>query len=208
VKYPLKNKLNRQKGSITIEAALILPLVISCFVFGFSLMYTMFSHVKIQNHLNQLCVDLSYSSYVFHELGIVDKIQKVYQSEKEETLTYEELKEFVQITQPLLEHNPPNTTQLPSITSPFVQKNTSKSQIESVENLIRTITIWTEEYNTLLSLAKKMPSTIKTESLYYLTSQLGRAYFQDKLQAYCTQERIRTTIYIKHLELFFEKIPE
>lgn len=209
MKLPLKNNISEQKGSVTIEAALILPIIISVFVFCFSLMYMTFCHVKIQNHLNQLSVDLSYSSYALHELGILDRIQDVYCSNKSDSLSVTELSEFVQLIRPIIKEaeidvSKINSKQLLSIDK-VKQSNNSLSDIAKPANdLITSITTWGEAYDTLILISKKFPSTLKTESIYYLTSQLGRLYFQERLQSYCNQEHIDVQIEISHCELFLE----
>jgi len=197
------------KGSVTIEAALILPIIISVFVFGFSLMHMTFIHAKLQNHLNQLCIDTSYSSYILQELDILDRIQELYQSSKNDALTYEEMTDFIQGVKPIMQSlksssAPQQDNLWMNIAEPFAvtQKNgdTSFDALLFMERVSDSV----ETYQQMVELSDMIPSTIKTESIYFLTSQLGRNYFQTNLEEYCNLEKIDIDVSVTHCEMFFE----
>jgi len=196
-------------GSVTIEAALILPMIISVFVFGFSLMHMTFVHAKLQNHLNQLCIDTSYSSYILHELDILDRIQGLYQSSKDDALTYDEMTDFIQETKPLIQSmKATNVSQNNhlwlNINEPYDSSENYTDTSFDALLFIEMVSDSVESYQQMVELTEKLPATIKTESIYFLTSQLGRKYFQSKMEEYCNLEKINVTVSVTHCEMFFE----
>lgn len=187
----MKSILNRQltttQGSITIEAALILPFVIGVFVLGFSFMYVSYCHAKIQNRLNELCVEFEYSSYLLHELRIVDRIQELYQQNQDQQISYEEAPQFIKEVSPIL-----------------TSFNGGSSDGNSLNTEFSTIIQSVESFRNIMTFASELPSTIKCETLYFLMREWGENFFGPRLQSYCNEENISTNISIDHCELFLE----
>ncbi len=74
----ITRKLIEEKGSVTIEAALILPFIIGIATLFFSMLSMMHGHAKEQIRLDAHVVEMSMQSYQLSHLGIIpsDKVQE------------------------------------------------------------------------------------------------------------------------------------
>lgn len=206
----IKNRFHSTQGSITVEAALILPIIIGVFILGFSLMYLSYCHAKIQNRLNELCIEFGYSSYLLHELEVVDKIQDIYIENSEQKVTVDEARHFVETLRPMLQTIKTdsflNKDDHDSILDEeYINNGSSElSDNSAIESEFSTLTKYIDTFQSALTMSSNLPSTIRCESLYFLMRAWGEAFFKPQLQAYCDQENINTIVSIEHCELFLE----
>jgi len=176
-------------GSITIEAAIILPFVMFVCLLIFSLSSMAYNHAKVQTLLNQVCVELSYDSYMFDELGVIDAIQDITNKSIGDTLTMEDIKSFGET----LLNNP-----LESMSFQLSGMNDYTNPIEFIDVASSGLDI----IGNSIDYSRKIKDTLVDEGLYYVTTTYGRYYVKDKLDTYLHDAGIEIDFTIEHLELF------
>lgn len=189
------------KGSVTIESALILPLIIGVFVVGYTFLYASFCHAKIQNKLNELCIELNYRSYILHEIGIIDKLQSLYEMNKYQQLTFEEATRFLDNvkTQLISSHQITDITPDEAKVSydRFNTDNDLQYFLEDIYNI-------TGEIENIVNTSAKFSSTIKEEAIYYVFRQYVSYFVQSPLQNFCDDENMDTVISLETCNVFLE----
>lgn len=187
----LVNNISGKKnnGSITIEAAIVLPFVMFVCLLVFSLSSIVYNHAKVQMLLNQVCVELSYDSYMFDELGVIDVIQDINKNSIGDTLTMEDIKSFSEV----LLNNP-----LESMSFQLSGMNDYTNPIEFIDVASSGLDI----IGRSIEYSRKIKDTLVDEGLYYVTTTYGRHYVEDKLDTYLSDAGIEMDFRIEHLELF------
>lgn len=84
-------KLMNDRGSVTIEAALVLPIILVVFVTFLALMQGAYTHAKVQKALNDACLDMSYDVYALDSIGLLDGITSMSRQSLSSTLTIDEV---------------------------------------------------------------------------------------------------------------------
>lgn len=181
------NKNNQ--GSMTIEAALIVPFVIMVVLFIFSFSSMAYTHSRVQHVLNQVCVELSYDTYMFDEFGVVDKLQNINELSNGESLTIEQIQNFSNV----LTSNPIQNIGVTSLNafefdSPVGYFDAASAGLELIDESVK--------------VSGYIKDTLIEEGVYFITTSFGRAYVTTKLQTYFDQANLDVEFTIDHLELY------
>jgi len=189
------NNINDEKGSLTIEAAIILPIVITVFLLIFTMMHMVYAHAKVQSTLNKICIELSYDSYLFYEMGITSKLHDISKAIEGEKLTIEDIESF---------REQMANDEMKSLISDelFNGSDTLSYEADGPLSFFESSTKVIETVEKSVSLGNKVGATLLNEGVYFMTTSLGRGYILTKLKEYLPDDKYYSNLQIEHLELF------
>ncbi len=181
-----KDFVKEERGSITIEAAIILPIVIIIFLLFLSLMKMSYILGKMQLELNRICEEFTYDSYLIESLGLFDEVQDIYGRIGEETYSHEEVMSLAngdyKIDIQPIEF---------SITEP-----------EKILDRGKELLGFIVEAN---EIGSQIKDTFRKEGVYFLTNMVGRTYFESKIEEVLENNEFEFFVTIEHLEMCVEE---
>jgi len=169
------------EGSVSVESALIIPVIMGVFIFFMSMMQIMYTHGKVQIALNEVCKDLTYDSYFFQELGIIEVNQALYSKGLEQSITVEDLRV---LKQELTEVIPEVASDLNNLKFSNISEEIS---VENIDTILQEKSDVTSVLVKLYESMSKLSQSAGTEGGYFINTMLLRVYIKEKLKLY-TQE--------------------
>ncbi len=177
-----KKTLDNQRGGLSLEAAIVLPIIIVAFFVVTVLMHMHYTHAKIQLNLNRICNEYMYDSYFLEEAGVFDALQK-FTGQNQDFLSLDEIRDLMKMEVPLSEK------------VEGLSFDTFQGFFDTSSNLLET---WVE----LSDVYRKVSATAKSEGGYLIGNVIGRLYFQEKLNEISEELGIDDGIQIEHLDSF------
>lgn len=171
-----------EKGSITVEASLILPLVILVFLLFFSMMRMVYIHGKMQLELNQMCEEFSYDSYLLENFEVFDEIQASYNSVGAESYEFEDVSAIA-----AGEYN--------------FDIQALDFHVESPEDVFTVGGDILQFINDAHEISSEINGTFRKEGLYFLSSSVGKAYFNSKISETVRRNDFEFEVTIEHLDI-------
>ncbi len=164
------------RGSVSVEAAIVMPVIACIFLFFFSMMNMVYTHGKIQIALNEVCKDLTYDSYVMSELGIIQVNKAIYGKGLNESVTTGDLIQLYEEGKAIFSTPQSNFTIVNVLDVP---EKVSKQHIEkTVNEKINMVTWFIDIYEGV----KKVPYTLGVEAGYYMNTMMIQGYVREKLK--------------------------
>jgi len=180
---------SNDRGSVTIEAAIIVPFVMLVCLLILSFSTMTYTHSKVQHILNQVCVELSYDSYMFDEFGLVDKVHSITDLSKGEPLTIEQIQNFGS----MMKSNP-----MKSIEGGLKEELDFNNPLE----FIGMASSGLEIMNKSIEISGQIKDSLIEEGVYFVTSSFGKEYVSRKLDGYFLQAGLNISFNIDHLDMY------
>jgi hypothetical protein len=176
------------EGSVSIESALIIPMIMGVFIFFMSMMQVVYTHGKVQIALNEVCKDLTYDSYVFNELGVIKVNQALYSKGLEQSISVDDL--YV-LKEQLVEAIPKVASDLRELRfSPL----SAEVSIDSMNKIIEDKSDIMDVIVSLHGVITELSQSIGTESGYFINTMLLRVYINEKLGEYLSDVDVDYTL--------------
>ena len=166
------------EGSVSIEAAIVIPIIMGMFIFFMSIMQLMYTHGKVQVALNEVCKDLTYDSYLMNELGIITVNQALYSKGLEQSVTVEDLS---MLKEQLVEVVPKVASELHDF---HFLGSEEEITVENFNNIISDKSEIMGIVVTLHGILSDLSQSIGTEGGYFINTMLLRVYINEKLSKY------------------------
>lgn len=179
----LRHHIDNEIGGLTIEAALILPLIITAFLFVATMMHMSYLHTKVQTELNDVCMEFMYDSYVLETLGVFDAIQQFSGETRTTKLSTDEVQQLLGGNYSLL-------------------SNDLKVELTSAEGFFETSTSLLSCVEEISESIRNVHDTATMEGGYLVSTSLGRLYFQSRLNKIADRHGLSSGIIIEHLDAF------
>ncbi len=174
--------IDNQRGGLSLEAAIVLPVIIGAFFVLANLMHMQYIHAKVQLNLNRICNAYMYDSYFLEEAQVFQGIQE-FSEHNQEVLSFDEINELMELQVPL-------------------NKKVDGLSFETFEDFYDTSGQMLEAWVELSEVYKRVSATAKSESSYLIGSAIGRFYFQKELNEVSESLGIGHGIQIEHLDGF------
>lgn len=177
------------EGSLTVEAAIIVPFVICVCLLIISLSSMMYKHSRMQDLLNEACLELSYDSYLVDELGLIKLVQSLNEAEPVANITIDEIQAFGEF----MENEP-----IDVLSNKLASEVDFKTPVKVVETGIHSLELIEQS----LELGSRVKDTFVDEAMYLMTTTFGREYIDNKLSEMVMEEGLDIDFEIEHLELY------
>jgi len=195
------NIIQSNRGSLTIEAAIILPMVITVFLIFFTLIYMAYVHVHMQIILNDVCEEISEESYLLYKTGLTELIQNTVNLAGKEAMSYEELKRLIDKEESVI------NTSGGEVRKEYLKEGLNEPSLIPDFFLFHYDKI-SRELKTLgytLKLGSKIASTGVREGIYFATTSLYREIFREKMDERLSDSTLEAVDYrIEHLDGFID----
>lgn len=176
----------KEVGSITIEAALILPMVMIVFIVFLTLMQGVYLHSKVQHALNNACLELSYDAYLLDSIGVLDGITEMSQRNIGNALSVAEVREFQEYLS--------DYETMEQIFTP-ISFNSPDEFYKSMGNLFANI-------DGLSQFVGRLASTFKAEGIYFMNRSIAKMYVDHAIGKYLKE--IDVEVEVVHANVFTE----
>lgn len=176
-------------GSLTIEAAIVVPFVVCVCLLVISLSSMIYKHSRMQDLLNEACLELSYDSFLVDEIGLVDVVQRLNESEPVNNITIDEIQSFGEF----LENEP---------VSAIGNKLSSEFSLDTPVKVFESAMKSLEVIDQSMELGVRVKETFVDEAMYLITTNFGREYINNKLGELIREEGLDVEFVIEHLEMY------
>lgn len=189
-----KKILNRKKGSLTVEAAIVLPIFICVILMIGFFIKLVHTHEVIQYAINEAANDMASSSYIYYSTGLYEIETSIYDSLTERKSNLEEQREELERILSIIEMDDiGNGQSSQGSQGGFYYKNlveviekishltdiqeNSNEGIEGLFNLINTVKVQGIDEN-----IKNIAAAGELELYQYLKNQIGNMIMKEQLK--------------------------
>ncbi len=194
----LNNKiLNRKKGSLTVEAAIVLPIFIFVILAIGFFIKVVNTHEIIQHAINETADDMASSSYIYYSTGLYKIETNIYEDLTERTSKLEEqADELERILSVIKNNNSQNSNQ----SQEQVHYNNVIEIINKVESMTETMKDGSDAVRDLFTLINEIKDQGISENIenivaagnlelyHYLKNQIGNMIMKEQLEKHLTAD--------------------
>lgn len=150
----MKNKIRskqgkKNKGSISIEAAMVLPIVCGIFIIGVNIIQIFYLHTRVQIILNETMLEMQKEVYILETLGVWEYFQEKYAEVEHDDLgsLQEKFSEYIEMEKKILKNSYNHSLETE-------RKNTKAIDLQEV---IAGYEFIEENYEQIVSIHKSLP---------------------------------------------------
>ncbi|MBN2220924.1 MAG: pilus assembly protein [Vallitaleaceae bacterium] len=183
--------MREENGSITIEAALLIPILCAFFLFFIAWFQSLYLQGRMQLLLNDACYELSVDSYLLYELGIIELVDEIYRINAEESIKTEDLLACKTAFEALDFSVLTNTA------------NSLKTDV-SMETVLQDFLELSENLGKYGEMATAIGETVTIEGIHLFVKVLTNAYIKQHIEEKLIEEKLNLDFYVSYTDAFLE----
>lgn len=185
--------MKNEKGSITIEAAILVPILCGLFLFFAAWFQVLYLQAKMQILLNDACYELSVDSYLLHEIGVVEMVEQIYRTSSKESIKPDDL---------IACKNALEQIEFTSLS----QMDFGMDNAMNIETVLTDFLKVSEELVVFGELAEGIGETVSTEGLHFFIKLLTKRYVTQRIQENLKGEFPDLDVRVSYSDIFLENM--